>query len=209
MQWEEEEAVDSAVGEAPSGSAAVSHVEPANRDDSSGTSGTSNNGTDQLGGANATLVDVDYAYRAYHIGGYAGTLTSASHDTEDSFTMLQLWHHQWPEPILRWVDHCARSILPSLHKIRRAEGHRQCDISDRTLSLIILSVSWLHAFVSSPLPHSFLELFNIALRADERATDAVTAHLEEVVQLEGASEACFISLSTVYFHGFSVPYDGG
>ena len=145
--------------------------------------------TDHLGGANATLFDADRAYQAYHIGGYSGALSSVASVEEDSFTMLELWEHQWPNPIMLWVDYCSRAILPCLHKIRRAEGHYQCDITENTLSLIILSVSWLHAFVSSPLPHSFLELWNIAQCTEERATDAVTAHLGEIVQLEGATEA--------------------
>ena len=73
--------------------------------------------------------------------------------------------------------------------MKRREGQRQCDISPRSLSLIILSVSWLHAFLLSPLPQTFVELFEIAELSEERATDAVTAHLEELVRFEGASEA--------------------
>ena len=162
----------------------------------------------QLGNASAELFDADTAYHAYHLGGVAGRLLSAQsrvssspgevpdgsslsqsrYPVEPSFSMMELWHHSWPDPILRWVAHCGRAIIPSLHKIKRREGHTQCDISERTLSLIILSVSWLRAFLSSPLPQSFLELFEIAQVSEERASDAVTAHLGEVVRLEGASE---------------------
>lgn len=141
-----------------------------------------------LEGANATLFDADQAYKAYHIGGYAGSLSAVpSHQStpppEDVFTMLDLWHHTWPPPILRWVSHCSLSILPFLHKIRRGEGLRQCDISSRVLSLIILSVSWLHAFLSSPLPISFLELFTVAQNSVEsfRCSDSTVGRRRSCV----------------------------
>ena len=103
--------------------------------------------------------------------------------------MLELWQHRWPQPILKLVAFCSRAILSVLHKIRRGEGHRQCNTSSRSLSLIVLSVGWLHALLASPLPQTFLELFEVVSGSQERASDAVTAHLDEIVRFEGATEA--------------------
>ena len=50
----------------------------------------------------------------------------------------------------------------------------------------MLSVSWLHAFLSTPLPESFLELFDIARTARERPSDSVNAHLDELVRFDGS-----------------------
>ena len=144
---------------------------------------------------------VNAAYEAYHIGGHAGSLLAAPstlsaptkryrsyETTEELFHMVDLWDHQWPDPLRRWVSHTASALMPFLHKMVRREGKSACIIDDSTLSLIILSTSWLFAFLSSPLNLTFLELFELSQSESDSPSELIIGRLQDVVDIDGKDQ---------------------